>query len=128
MDKPFKPAGYNSVSPYFVVHGAQRFIEMLIQVFTAKELRRFDKPDGKIMHAEIQLDDSIIMIADTTDQYPANHFWMHVYVPNVDDTFNKAIVLGCEPVEKPTQKQGDPNRRGTFKDFAGNNWSIGTQL
>ena len=128
MNKQFKPGGYNSVSPYFIVNGAQRFIDMLKQVFNAKEIRRFTAPDGKIMHAEIQIDDSIIMIADSTDQFHANKFWMHVYVSDTDKTFNKAILQGCEPVEKPGQKEGDPNRRGTFKDFAGNNWSIGTQL
>jgi|ERR1035438_5888845 uncharacterized glyoxalase superfamily protein PhnB len=128
MNKEFKPIGYNSVSPYFIVDGAQQLVNMLTQVFNAKEKRRFDRPDGKIMHLEVQIDDSVIMIADSTDQYPSNQFLMHVYVPNVDDTFYKAIGYGCEAVEQPTQREGDPNRRGSFKDFAGNNWSVGTQL
>ena len=81
-----------------------------------------------IMHVEVQIDDSIIMIADSSDQFPANKFLMHVYVPGVDETFSKAISAGCESVEQPIQKEGDPDRRGSFKDFAGNIWSIGTQL
>jgi PhnB protein len=128
MDKQFKPTDYNSVSPYFIVNGAQQLVAMLKHVFNGKEKRRFDTPDGKIMHIEVQLDDSIIMIADSTDKYPPNQFLVHVYVPNVDDTFNKAISYGCIAVEQPTQKDGDPDRRGSFKDFAGNNWSVGTQV
>jgi len=53
---------------------------------------------------------------------------MHVYVPNVDETFDKAIKADCEIIEQPKQREGDPDRRATFKDFAGNMWSIGTQL
>jgi PhnB protein len=128
MSNAFKPTGYNSVSPYFVVDGAQKFIDLLTLIFNAKEKRRFDRPDGKIMHSEIQIDDSVIMIADSTEEYPANRFLMHVYVPDVDDTFKKAIHFGCHPVEEPIQRPGEPNRRGSFKDFAGNDWSIGTQI
>ena len=127
MEKQFKPTGYNSVSPYFIVDGAQRLINMLAKIFDAKELRRYEMPNGKIMHVEVKIDDSVIMIADSSEEYPANKFLMHVYVQNVDEVFNKAISLGCESVELPTQKEGDPDRRGSFKDFAGNTWAIGTQ-
>ncbi len=128
MNKQFKPDKYNSVSPYIMVDDAQRLIDMLVQIFDAKEIRRYNRPDGKIMHAEIQVDDSIIMIADSTDKYPAYHLWIHVYVSDTESTFNKAVNYGCEPIEKPVQKDGDPDFRGTFKDFAGNFWAIGTQL
>ena len=127
MEKQFKPTGYNSVSPYFIVDGAQQLINMLAKIFDAKELRRYEMPSGKIMHVEVKIDDSVIMIADSSEEYPANKFLMHVYVQNVDEVFNKAISLGCESVELPTQKEGDPDRRGSFKDFAGNTWAIGTQ-
>jgi uncharacterized glyoxalase superfamily protein PhnB len=53
---------------------------------------------------------------------------MHVYVDNVDEVFERAISLGCIAVEPPKQREGDPDRRGTFEDFAGNVWSIATQL
>lgn len=123
----FKPNNYNSVSPYFMVDDANRMVKLLTDIFDAKIHRRYDKPDGKIMHMELQIDDSIIMLSDSTDQYPANKYWMHVYVPNVDDTFEKAIKLGCEIVDEPQIKDKDPDKRGTFKDFAGNMWSVATQ-
>ena len=128
MNKTFKPTGYNSVSPYFIVSGAQRFIDLLKIIFNANELRRYEMPDGTIMHAEIQIDDSVIMLGDSSDKYPPIQIVIHVYVPDVDKTFEKAIEAGCEIIEKPKQQENDPDRRGTFKDFAGNMWSIGTQL
>lgn len=127
MSKIFKPTGYNSVSPYFIVKGAQQFIELMKTVFNAKEMRRFDNPDGTIMHAEIQIDDSVIMLGDASDRWPPATVVMHVYVPDVDAVFQKAVDAGCEVMEKPSTRQGDPDKRGTFKDFWGNMWSLGTQ-
>lgn len=123
----FKPDGYNSLSPYFIVDNAQKLIDLLTVIFNAKSLRRFDQPGGGIMHAEVQIDDSVIMISDATAQYPAIKLVLHVYVPDVDDVFRKAVNAGCEPIKEPQEKEGDPDRRGTFRDFAGNLWSIGTQ-
>ena len=128
MENDFKPAGYNSVSPYFIVEGAQKLVELLKELFDATELRRFDKPDGKIMHIELKIDDSVIMLADSTEQFAPNVNMLHVYVPDVNATFAKAISLGCVSQGEPKQAANDPDRRGTFQDFAGNSWSVGTQL
>lgn len=128
MNKEFKPANYNSLSPYFIVDGAQEFIDLLKQVFDAKELRRYDMEDGTIMHAEMQIDDSVIMLSDSSEKYPAVPMVLHVYVSNVDETFKKALNAGCVIIEQPRQREGDPDRRATFKDFSGNLWSVGTQI
>jgi PhnB protein len=127
MNNHFKPKGYNSASPYFIVKGAQKFIDLMVAIFNAKELRRYDMPDGSIMHVEIQIDDTVLMIGDASEKFPAVPMVMHVYVRDVDETFNKAIQAGCEVIEPPTERDGDPDRRATFKDFAGNMWSVGTQ-
>jgi uncharacterized glyoxalase superfamily protein PhnB len=124
----YKPENYNSVSPYFIIDGAQEFIDLLSNIFDAIELRRFSRADGKIMHAEIKIDDSVIMLSDSTDKYPAIQLVMHVYVPNVDEVFQRAIDAGCQVIEKPKEGDGDSDRRATFSDFAGNMWSVGTQL
>ena len=128
MKKDFKPANYNSVSPYFIVKGAQKLIDLMKNIFDATELRRYDMPDGTIMHAEIRIDDSVVMLGDSSDKFPPVQSVMHVYVSDVDATFNKAVKAGCEIVEYPKEREGDPDRRATFKDFAGNMWSIGTQI
>lgn len=127
MEKTFKPSGYNSLSPYFVVDGAEKLANLLKKIFQVEELRRYERPDGKIMHMELKIDDSVIMMADSTEQFAANKLLVHVYVPDVDKTFQKAVDAGCEPIEKPVQKEGDPDKRGSFLDFNGNMWSIATQ-
>ena len=126
-NKQYKPDNYNSLSPYFIVNGAQKFIDLMKVIFDARELRRYDMPDGTIMHAEIQIDDSIIMLGDSSEKFPPIQLVIHVYIPNVDETFAKAIKAGCEIIENPKEREGDPDRRATFKDFAGNMWSVGTQ-
>jgi PhnB protein len=123
----FKPKNYNSVSPYFVVNSGQKFIDLMKTIFDGTLVRRFNHDNGTIYHGEIKIDDSIIMFADSSEQYPPNTLVMHVYVANVDETFTKAIDAGCEIIEKPNTKPNETDRRGTFKDFAGNIWSIGTQ-
>lgn len=128
MKANFKPEGYNSVSPYFVVDGADKLISLLQQVFDAKPLRRYEMPDGTVMHAEVMIDDSVIMLGNSSEQYPPNQQLVHIYVPDVDETFRRAIEAGCEAVEEPKTREGDPDKRGSFKDFGGNMWTIGTQV
>lgn len=127
MSHSFKPQGYNSVSPYFILDDAQQFIYLMEKIFNATVLRRFNTDGNKIMHAEIKIDDSVIMFADATDKYPAIELVMHVYVNDSDAIFKKAIEAGCEVVQEPKQQEGDPDRRGTFKDPFGNLWSVSTQ-
>lgn len=128
MDKAYKPAGYNSVSPYFIVDGAQKLIDFLVQLFDGKELRKYKREDGTIMHAEVKIDDSIVMISDATEEYPPVTIIMHVYVPDVITTYIKALKLGASELQKPKNNEGDPDNRGTFLDFAGNMWSVSTQM
>jgi PhnB protein len=125
--KAYKPGGYTSVSPYLVVAGAQRMVDLLRKVFHAELLRRYDNEDGSIMHVEVKIDDSVIMLADSNDQYPPNKSLIHVYVPEVDVVFEKALREGCQAMEAPRTREGDPDRRGSFLDFSGNIWAIGTQ-
>jgi PhnB protein len=128
MDKPYKPAGYASVSAYVVAYGARHVIDFLKKAFdNVEELRRMDNPDGTIMHAEVKIDDTVVMIADGSGAYPAFPIWLHVYVPDVDATYRRALEAGGVSVQEPVQK-GDADRRGGFKDPAGNTWWIATQV
>jgi uncharacterized glyoxalase superfamily protein PhnB len=125
--KEFKPSGYNSLSPYFIVNDAPRFVRLLQDLFGAVELRRYEMPDGRIMHLELRLDDSVIMVSEATAEYPANSFLLHFYVPDAQEVYDRAIKLGCEGMQEPVQKE-DPDLRGMFRDYNGNVWSVGTQM
>lgn len=123
----FKPEGYNSLSPYLIVDEAEKLVTLLKSIFNAQQLRRFDREDGTIAHVELQIDDSILMLSSSTKQFPANTTILHLYVPNVNETFQKAIAHGCTLVEEPKKQDNDPDQRGSFLDFAGNFWSVSTQ-
>ena len=105
MNSTYKPKDYNSLSPYLVVDGAQKMVDLLKTIFEATELRRFDNENGTITHIELKLDDSIIMIADSTENYPANNTMLHFYVPDVFKTFELAVINGCEVIETPLIKK-----------------------
>ncbi len=125
--KNYKPTGYTSVSPYLIIENAERMIDFLKEVFSASLTRRFDTPDGKIMHAEIKLDDSILMISEASEAYPQNNTLLHVYVEDVDQVYQRALTYGCEDKGAPKQADGDLDKRGMFTDFAGNLWAVSTQ-
>jgi uncharacterized glyoxalase superfamily protein PhnB len=88
----------------------------------AKLLRRFDMPNGSIMHAEVQIDDTVVMIGDSGDGNPAFPVWLHVYVADVDVSYQRLLEAGGISVDEPKQKAGDFDRRAGVKDPAGNTW------
>jgi uncharacterized glyoxalase superfamily protein PhnB len=123
-----KPEGYSSVSPYLVVTGAQGVIDFLERTFGASALRRYDKADGTVMHAEVRIDDTVVMLADGGGAWPAFPSWLHVYVSDVDAVYRRALDAGGVAVQEPQQRDGDPDRRGGVKDPGGNTWWISTQV
>lgn len=128
MTAGYKPRNYNSVSIYLVVDGAQKLIDLLKKIFDAEDLRKHNGPDGNIFHSEIMIDDSVVMLADATKQYPPIQQLIHVYLPDADSTYKKAIEAGCISVQEVSQREGEPDRRGAFKDFCGNIWSVSTKV
>jgi PhnB protein len=122
----FKPEQYNSLSPYLIVNGAKKLGTLLQAIFGAVSLRQYERSDGSIMHMEIKIDDTVLMLADSTEQYKPQTTMLHVYVPDVMHTFRLAIGQGCTAEEEPVLK--DTDKRGAFKDFAGNYWAVSTQI
>jgi uncharacterized glyoxalase superfamily protein PhnB len=127
MTSAHKPQGYTTVSPYLVVAGAGGTIEFLTRVFGAVELRRFADESGKIFHAEVRIDDTVLMIADGVEGWPPVQGHVHVYVPDVDATYRLALDAGAESVQEPAQKE-DEDKRGGVKDPGGTTWWIATRV
>jgi uncharacterized glyoxalase superfamily protein PhnB len=127
MTKSHKPAGYSSVSPYLIVAGAERSIDFLKRVFGAVELRRFPDASGKIVHAEVRIDDTVLMIADGNQDFPPVPSHVHVYVPDVDDAYTRAVDAGGFSVQAPVKKD-DADRRGGVMDEGGTTWWIATKV
>ncbi|HEX8618877.1 MAG TPA: VOC family protein [Thermoanaerobaculia bacterium] len=122
-----KPEGYNSVSPYLVVSGASATIEFLQRVFGAVELRRYPGEDGRLMHAEVRIDDTVVMLADGVEGWPPVPSYVHLYVPDVDDTYRRALEAGATSVQEPVKKE-DADKRGGVRDAGGTTWWIATKV
>ena len=127
MSKSYKPEHYNSVSPYLVVDGADNTINFLKRVFGANELQRHASADGRVMHAEVRIDDTVVMIADGGDGWPSIPAHIHIYVENVDETFKRALEAGAVSIQEPIKKE-DADKRGGVKDSGGTTWWIGTKV
>jgi PhnB protein len=127
MPKAFKPAGYPDVSPYLVVEGAAQTIAFLEKVFGAKEIRRFPGPEGRIGHAEIRLGDSVLMLGDSAPTWAKRPASVHIYVPDVDETYRRALEAGATSVQAPAKKD-DADRRAGVRDSGGTTWWIGTKI
>ena len=127
MTTPFKPDAYTSISPYLIVDGALRTITFLEDVFNAVCLRQIPGAAGTIVHAEIRIDDSIVMLTDGAPGWPPIPAHVHVYVEDVDKTYARALRAGASPVQEPVRK-GDENKRGAVKDNGGTTWWISTKV
>lgn len=124
----YKPTGHNSVSPYLIVKDAKKTIAFLKTVFDAQELQSFQDPQGRLMHAEVKIEDSVIMLGDELPpDWSACPAHVHVYVKDVDATYAKALEAGATPEQKPVQKQ-DADKRGGVKDPWGTTWWIATRV
>jgi PhnB protein len=129
------PDGYRSVTPYLFIKGAAAAIDYYKEVFGAKVLVRMSGPDARVAHAELQIGDSIIMLADENLQIGATSpetlggvsSSLHVYVENVDAITQKAISAGAKPV-RPVEDQFYGDRSGTITDPFGHMWSISTHV
>jgi PhnB protein len=123
----YKPSDYSTVSPYLIVNGASETVEFLTTVFGATELRRFPDANGKITHAEVRLEDTVLMLADSAEGWQAVPTHVHIYVPDVDVTYQRALESGAVSVQEPVKKD-DADKRGGVKDTGGTTWWIATKM
>jgi PhnB protein len=127
------PEGFNTVTPYLVLHDAARAIEFYKRAFNATERVRMDGPAGKVGHAELKIGDSIIMLGDempgVTTRSPQSlggtSAGIFLYVKDVDSAFQKAIDAGAR-VEAPLQDMFWGDRYGKLTDPFGHSWSLAT--
>jgi len=131
------PKDYNSVTPYLVVNGAARAIDYYKRVFGATEVMRMPGPDGKIGHAEMQIGNSRVMLADENPSMGAGHtsaatvggspVSLYVYLPDVDKVVQRATAEGAK-VLKPVEDQFYGDRTGFIQDPFGHLWGVATHI
>jgi PhnB protein len=132
MVKPI-PDGYPRVTPYLYIAGARQAIDFYRSILGAEERMSMPGPDGKVGHAELTIGESVIMLAD---EFPdmgvlgprsvgGSPVTIHVYVEDVDATFDRAVKAGASVV-RPVEDKFYGDRGGEFEDPYGHRWSIAT--
>lgn len=134
MAKPGKPIpdGYSTVTPHLIIDGAAKAIEFYKEAFGAEELHRMPGPGGKVMHAEIKIGDSHLMLADQWPDYGVlgpqegkSPVTLHIYHNDVDAAMAKAEKAGAR-ITMPAEDQFWGDRYGKLVDPFGHHWSIAT--
>ena len=125
MDHPKPPEGYQAITPYFTVADAEGFMDFLAKVFGAVQVKLDRYADGRVKHARMKIGGSIIMLNQSSDDYPVNISQMHLFVADADATFQKAREMGATPLMQPNiRPHGD--RMAGIKDPCGNIWWLAT--
>jgi len=122
------PDGFHTITPYLIVDGAEKVIGFMQKAFGAEfDHEPTKRPDGKIMHAQLKIGDSMVMIADSSEHARAMPVMLYLYVPNADASYQQALKAGATSIMEPAdQFYGD--RNGAVKDAAGNTWFFGTHI
>jgi PhnB protein len=123
------------VTPYLIVDGAAEAIDFYTKVFGAKEKVRLPSPGDKVGHAELELGDSLVFLADEHPDHGAlgpktvggTPVTISVYVEDVDDVFKRALGAGATEV-RPVEDQFYGDRRGELTDPFGHRWSVATNV
>jgi PhnB protein len=129
------PEGYPRVTPYLIVDGAGAAIDFYSSVLGATERMRMDGPDGKIGHAELEIGDSVVMLADENPEMNArgprsfggSPVSLMVYVEDADAIFARALEAGGKAL-RPVEKQFYGDRLGAFEDPFGHEWNVATHV
>jgi PhnB protein len=129
------PDEYPRVTPYLYVDGAAAAIDFYRSVLGASERMRMPRPDGKIGHAELDVGDSVIMLADANPDIDVRSptsiggtpVSLHVYVQDVDDVFRQALDAGAKQL-RPVENQFYGDRSGQFEDPFGHHWNVASHV
>jgi uncharacterized glyoxalase superfamily protein PhnB len=121
------PEGYRTVTPYILAPDAPALIEFMAKAFGATEQSRVSGPDGRIVHAEVMIGDSRVMLAEATADFPAMPAMLFLYLEDVDAAFRQAVEAGAIILTEPgDQPYGD--RSAGLKDTFGNHWWLSTHV
>lgn len=129
------PEGYPRVTPYLIVDGASDAIDFYTSVLGATERMRMDAPGGRIGHAELEIGDSVVMLADENPEVNArgpkafggSPVSLMVYVEDVDAVFGRALEAGAKEL-RPVENQFYGDRLGAFEDPFGHEWNVASHV
>jgi PhnB protein len=119
------PDGYRTLTPFLNVKGLGKLIDFLKQAFGAEEIMRMPGPDGAVIHAEVNIGNSRVMLGEIMQSNTPSSSYFYLYVGDADAAYKRALGAGAKSVSEPSdQFWGD--RMGTVTDPFGNTWSVAT--
>ena len=121
------PDGFHTANVYLIVADAAKQIEFLKQALGAEEIHRSTMPDGSIIHAEVRMGDSVVMLGQASGPWQPRPCTVYMYVDDVDAVHRRAVEAGAKSLQEPKdQFYGD--RSGGIEDTNGNYWWIATHI
>ena len=122
------PDGFHTITPYLLVNGVGKLMSFLSKAFDASELERRLRPDGSIMHAEVRIGDSIIMMGEPSGEFRPMPASLYLYVRDCDNVYQRALQAEGISIMEPTTRPAEGDRYGGVKDPSGNIWWIATHV
>ena len=122
MSDDVSPKAYHTVTPYLIVPDVPRLLQFLVEAFGASERVRLPRADGSVMHAEVAIGDSIVMMGEPTDKIGPMPASIFLRVDDADAVYHKALQAGGVSVSEPTDQPHAGERYGGVKDPCGNLW------
>jgi PhnB protein len=121
------PDDCHSITPYLLVPNVARLIKFLEKAFDGVDRIRITRPNGTVLHAQVRIGDSLVMIGEPRAPWKPRRAMLYLYVSDVDSIYWRAIKAGAKSAVKPTNMfYGD--RHACVTDVAGNNWWIATRI
>lgn len=121
------PEGYHTVTPYLVIQGVDDFIAFLKTAFDAMPRERMQDSDGRVVHAEVRIGDSMVMMGEPTEGMQSMPGTLYLYVEDTDGVYQRALEAGATPLIEPTDQYYGDRNAGVADPF-GNRWWIATHM
>jgi len=125
MSEPYVPDGFTRVTPYLTVNGAQKLLDFLVAVFDAGVVDRAEQPEGELARAAVRIGHSTIELSEAAGKWGPMPGAIHIYVPDVDQTHQRALRNGAKALHEPMEMDY-AERASAVQDPFGNNWYIAT--
>ena len=121
------PEGYTTITPYLIVEDADKLVEFVETVFDGKLLFQMRNDAGRISHGEMKIGNAMFMLSEASGEWKPTQTLLHLYVEDVDATYQRALETGANSVKEP-QDQFYGDRSSCVEDSFGNFWSISTHI
>ncbi len=120
------PDGYTSLTSYYLVKNVQQYLHFLELAFNAETTESIPREDGTIMHAEVRIGNSLLMIGEAREEGRATKSMQYMYVPDVDASYKHVLKAGAESIQEP-EDQFYGHRTCALRDPYGNEWWLASQ-